>query len=104
MGTERGRVVREIINALPYVESLKSPTWCDGWVMTKTTVETRRKKCTNMASWHFKKGSSKGKGVHKSGYFCTFHLVAVLKYSLYEKTRSQRAYTKSLKLESGDIL
>lgn len=95
MSTERGREVREIIDRLPYVKSLDHPTWCDGWVKEND----RRKKCTSMGSWHFKKGSSKGKGVHKSGYFCTYHLVQVLKYSIYEKARAQRAYNKKLKSE-----
>jgi hypothetical protein len=97
MGTERGREVREIIDRLPYVFSLDHPTWCDGWVKEND----KRKKCTNMASWNFRKGSSKGKGVHKSGYFCTYHLVQVLKYSIYEKARVQRAYNKANKVKES---
>lgn len=91
MPLEPYKTVLETIDGLPYVYKLETMSWCDGW---KTTATGRKSKCSDYAFYGFKKSSSKGKGRHPSGRFCTHHLLQVLRYSEYEKDRFYRAKKK----------
>lgn len=81
------------LDTLPYVQHLSQPFICGKW----TTVNKRPASCRKAAAWKFTKSSSPGKGRHKSGYFCTGHMLGVIQSSLYEKARANRAYEKSIK-------
>lgn len=85
--------VRQIIDQLPYVTALTSPSLCEGWI----TTGGKRKRCTYSASWKFQRSSSQGVGRAKSGWFCTTHIIMTLKSSKYEMARAQRAYEKANK-------
>jgi hypothetical protein len=98
MGNQKAMETREIIDRLPYVTSLNLPSLCEGWI----TMDGRRKRCPNNASWKFQKSSSQGVGRAKSGWFCTGHIIMTLKYSKYEMARAQRAYEKANKEKSND--
>jgi hypothetical protein len=81
---------RELISKLNYVKQLPKDKvrWCQHYA------------CYGRAAFYFRKSDSAGVGRHKSGYFCARHIVRVLSYSKYEKSRSERAYNTAVNKET----